>query len=301
MSQTYPVNGNGARWNAVFIILAVAFASVFYRVIVHQKMEQTALLFIGIPTALAVLVAMTPKAKTVTGGILKSMTIAMLMAAPLLGEGFICILMASPLFFVVGVFIGKLIDLSKRESRGTTMTGLLLLAFLPMSFEGTSARFSFPREETVAVERVVAAPAGDVGRALAEPLKMDEPLPPFLRLGFPRPLGAEGAGLRVGDQRTIHFAGGEGHPGDLVLEVAEAREGFARFRFVSDHSMIAHWLTWRSSEVRWSAVDANHTKVTWTLGYRRDLDPAWYFGPWERYAVGLAAEHLIRAGETPEK
>ncbi|MGH8459690.1 MAG: hypothetical protein ACRESV_10080, partial [Nevskiales bacterium] len=272
---------------------------ILYRVIVFRKMEQTALLFIGIPTALAVLVAATPKARTVTGGILKAMTIALLMAAPLLGEGFICIIMASPLFFVVGVLIGKLIDLSRRESRGTTI-GILLLAFLPMSFEGASERFSFPREEVVTVVREVAAPAAEVERALGQRLRLGESLPAFLRMGFPRPVGAEGAGLQVGDRRTIHFAGGEGHPGDLELEVAEAGPGFVRFRIVSDHSKIAHWLAWRASEVRWSAVDAAHTRVTWTLSYRRDLDPAWYFGPWERYAVGLAAEHLIRAGATPE-
>ncbi len=289
---------NGARWNLVFIILAVSFASVLYRVIASKKLEQTALLFIGIPTALAVLVAATPKARTVTGAILKAMTIALLMAAPLLGEGFICILMAAPLFFVVGIVVGKLIDVSRRASRGIT-TGLLLLAFLPMSFEGTSDRLSFPREEVVTAEVVVAAPAAEVERALARPLRLEESLPPFLRLGFPRPVAAHGSGLKVGDRRTIHFAGGEGHPGDLLLEVAEARPGFARFRFVSDHSKIAHWLTWQSSDVYWSAIDANHTQVVWTLGYRRDLDPAWYFGPWERYGVGLAAEHLIRASATP--
>ncbi|MCI0354154.1 MAG: SRPBCC family protein [Acidobacteria bacterium] len=300
MSQTNLVNGNGARWNAVFVILAVAFASLFYRVLVSHKMEQTALLFIGIPTALAVLVAMTPKARTVTGAILKAMTIGMLVAAPLLGEGFVCILMASPLFFVVGVFIGKLIDLSRRENKRTTITGMLLLAFLPMSFEGTSEWLSFPREDTVSVERVVAASADDVERALAEPLNMKASLPLFLRAGFPRPMGAQRAGLRVGDRRLIHFTGGEGRPGVLVLEVAEAGAGFVRFRFLSDRSHIAHWLTWRSSDVRWAAVDATHAKVTWTLSYRRDLDPAWYFGPWERYAVGLAAEHLIRASATPK-
>ncbi len=299
MSEVSPSAGNGARWNVVFIILAVSFASLLYRVVVSQKMEQTALLFIGIPTALAVLVAATPKARTVTGGILKAMTIALLMAAPLLGEGFICIIMASPLFLAVGVLIGKLIDLSQRESKGTTI-GILLLAFLPMSFEGASERFSFPREEVVTVERVVAAPAAEVERALGQPLRFEESLPAFLRLGFPRPVGDEGSGLRAGDRRTVHFAGGEGHPGDLVLEVAEAGPGFVRFRFVSDQSHIAHWLTWRSSEVRWSAVDATHTRVTWTLSYRRDLDPAWYFGPWERYGVGLAAGHLIRAGATPK-
>ncbi|MGH9602594.1 MAG: hypothetical protein ACRD24_09430 [Terriglobales bacterium] len=301
MSEPNPIPGNGARWNAVFIILAVAFASLFYRIVVSRKMEQTALLFIGIPTALALLVAMTPKARTVTGAILKAMTIGLLMAAPLLGEGFVCILMASPLFFAVGVLIGKLIDLSRRENKRTTITGMLLLAFLPMSFEGTSERLSFPREETVSVEQVVAASAGDVERALAEPLNMDASLPLFLRLGFPSPTGAEGEGLRVGDQRTIHFPGGEGFTGDLVLEVAEVGDGFARFRFVSDQSMIGRWLTWRSSEVRWSAVDTTHTKVSWTLGYRRNLDPAWYFGPWERYGVGLAAEHLIQVSATPHE
>ncbi|MGH9555176.1 MAG: hypothetical protein ACRD2Y_05065 [Terriglobales bacterium] len=301
MNGTTPAPGNGARWNVVFIIMAVAFASLFYRVIVSKKMEQTALLFIGIPTALAVLVAMTPKARTVTGAILKAMTIGLLMAAPLLGEGFVCILMASPLFFVVGVLIGKLIDLSRRENKRTTITGMLLLAFLPMSFEGTSEWLSFPREETVMVERVVAAPVEDVERALAEPLTMDESLPLFLRAGFPSPMGSEGEGLRVGDQRTIHFPGGEGFTGDLVLEVADAGEGFVRFRFVSDQSMIGRWLTWRSSEVRWSAVDETHTKVSWTLSYRRDLDPAWYFGPWERYGVGLAAEHLIQTSATPHE
>ncbi len=298
MSPDSPANGNGARWNTVFIILAVSFAALFYRVLVSHKLEQTALLFIGIPTALAVLVAMTPKARTVTGAILKALTIGLLMAAPLLGEGFVCILMASPIFFAVGIVIGKLVDLSKRESRGTT-TGLLLLVFLPMSFEGVSERLSFPREETVAVERVVAAPAAEVEHALGEPLRLGESLPLFLRPGFPRPVGAAGRGLQVGDRRTIHFAGGEGPPGDLVLEVAETKPGFVRFRFVSDHSRIAHWLAWRASEVRWVAVDATHTRVAWTLSYRRNLDPAWYFGPWERYAVGVAAGHLIQAGATP--
>jgi hypothetical protein len=283
----------------VFIIMGVAFASLLYRVVVSRKMEQTALLFIGVPTALAVLVAMTPKAKTVTGAILKAMTIGLLMSAPLLGEGFICILMAAPLFFVVGIFIGKLVDLSRRENTRPTITGMLLLAFLPMSFEGTSDRLSFPREETVVAERVVAASAEDVQRALAQPLNLDTSLPLFLQAGFPRPLAAEGEGLRVGDQRTIHFPGAEGMSGDLVLEVAEAKDGFVRFRFVSDDSMIGRWLTWRSSEVRWTAEDEAHTRVTWTLRYRRDLDPAWYFGPWQRYGVGKAAEHLIESSAMP--
>jgi hypothetical protein len=70
---------------------------------------------------------------------------------------------------------------------------------------------------------------------------------------------------------------------------------------VSDESKVAHWLDWEYADVRWRPVDGNSgfTEVEWTLGYRRLLDPAWYFRPWERYAVRLAAGYLIQTNATP--
>jgi hypothetical protein len=68
---------------------------------------------------------------------------------------------------------------------------------------------------------------------------------------------------------------------------------------VSDTSKIAHWLDWRQAEVRWTAVRPNRTRVRWTVRYTRRLDPAWYFGPWERYAVRLAAGYLVENVATP--
>ncbi len=62
---------------------------------------------------------------------------------------------------------------------------------------------------------------------------------------------------------------------------------------------MTHFLDWRESLVEWQSIDAHTTKVTWTLRYRRGLDPAWYFGPIERYAVGLAAGYLIESVATP--
>jgi hypothetical protein len=85
----------------------------------------------------------------------------------------------------------------------------------------------------------------------------------------------------------------------VVLSVTDAGPGWARFVAASDKSKIAHWLDWKSADVTWKAVDASHTEVEWTLRYRRLLDPAWYFGPWERYAVHAAADYLIRANATP--
>jgi len=277
----------------------VTFASMWYRITVVKHLEQTSALFIAIPAAIAIMVSLAPRAKTVTGAILKALTIGLLISGVLLGEGFICIIMAAPIFYVVGIIVGLSID-SARKKRAT-MTCLLLFAFLPMGFEGTRERWSFAREDSVTVERIVHANSTEVQATLAHSPRINGKLALYLRLKFPRPVSARGEGLEQGDQRVIHFAGGEGHPGDLVMQVAESEPGRVRFVALSDTSKIAHWLTWRSSEVSWNAVDGGHTRVTWTLNFRRDLDPAWYFRPWERYAVRLAAEYLIENNATPER
>jgi hypothetical protein len=93
--------------------------------------------------------------------------------------------------------------------------------------------------------------------------------------------------------------GMEPRTGDLVLELQEARPGFVRWHAVSDDSHMTHFLNWREVTVAWAASDHGGTRVTWTMRYRRGLDPAWYFGPWQRYAVSLAAGYLIDSVATP--
>lgn len=292
--RPYP---SSVQWRLIFLVLAVTAGGVAYRILLHQRLEQTSALFIGLPALLAIILALTPDAKSTTGGILKGITFALLLSGPLLGEGFICILMSAPIFLLLGLVVGLINDSAKRRRRATL--SCLLLVFLPLSMEGTSARLSFHRAETVTESRVVNASAADVERALGRSPRVETMLPMYLRLRFPRPTEARGSGLELGATRTIHFAGGEGKPGDLVLRVEERREGYARFGVVSDNSKVAHWLDWKSSEVEWSEVDAQHTRVKWTIHFDRRLDPAWYFGPWERYATGLAARYLIEANATP--
>jgi hypothetical protein len=290
---------SASQWNLIYLILAVSTASLLYSLIVQRRLEQTSVLFVGIPAILSILVALTSKAKSVTGGIMKGITVMILLSGPLLHEGFICIVMASPLFYLVGLIVGVTLDRSRRK-RQTTLSCLVLI-LLPMSLEGSVPNLSFNREETVRVSRIVDASDQEVELALSHSPRTNLSLPLYGRMGFPRPKAAHGDGLAVGDTRIIHFAGGEGHPGDLLLRIQESRPGYVRFVTVSDGSKIAHWLDWKSSETEWSAVDAHHTQVTWTLHFERRLDPAWYFGPWERYAVRLAADYLIRANGTPQR
>jgi hypothetical protein len=70
---------------------------------------------------------------------------------------------------------------------------------------------------------------------------------------------------------------------------------------VSDSSKLTQWLLWQNSEVTWNAVDATHTAVTWKVSFERQLDPAWYFIPWERLAVREVAGYMIEANATPPR
>ena len=91
---------------------------------------------------------------------------------------------------------------------------------------------------------------------------------------------------------------GHHHSGALVMRVSAAEPGRVVFTPVSDDSYIVHWLAWRGAEVRWAAAPGG-TRVTWTLRYRRRLDPAWYFAPLERYGVRKAADYLAETVSTP--
>lgn len=291
-----------ARTVLVSIIIALVLGSIGYRLLVANHLEQTSALFIGLPAVLAIAVALTAKAKTTTGMMIKIMTLALLMSGILLGEGFICIVMAAPLFYLVAFIIGASFDYFKRRSEENVNKrtfGLMLLPFLLLSVEGVHDKLSFPRAETVVAERIVEGNAAAVEEALSQTPRFDKPLPAYLRLGFPRPVETSGSGLDPGDWRRVRFAGGEGKPGDLVLKVVEHERGSVRFRVVSDKSHISHWLDWREAEVRWTKIDEEHTMVRWSLRYDRRLDPAWYFAPWERYAAHAAASYLIEAAATP--
>jgi hypothetical protein len=300
MTQDGPARSS--RWAFPFLVFAIAAGCLMYRILVLKRLEQSALLFVGIPALLAVVVACTPKAKTLVGGTLKATTLFLLLSAPLLGEGFICILMAAPIFYAVTLSIAGVITLIRnreKDQKQNLLPCLAVIIILPMTLEGSRPSLSFDREEAVTARRVVPATTEEVESTLSQSPRTNLSIPLFFK-SFPLPTEAHGAGLKPGDLRSIHFAGGEGHPGDVVFQVVESGPRHARFAAVSDQSKIAHWLSWEYADVRWQPVDATHTQVEWTLGYRRLLDPAWYFRPWERYAVRVSADYLIRANATSE-
>jgi hypothetical protein len=302
MSQHPPDEGRvtRAKWTLVGITVALTVAVVVYRLTHRVGLSQTGAFFVGLPAILAITVALTPKAKTIKGTTFKAVTFGLLLSGVLVGEGFVCIVMASPLFYLVSLPIAGAIQ-RRREREGGTgrVYALVLVPVAILSLEGVFDATTLPVRNRVAATEVVPAAAAAVEAALASTPVFDEPLPAFFRQArFPAPVSALGSGLDVGASREVIFSSPMG-PAVMALRVAERSPRRVVFAVENDATPIAGWMTLRRAVVTWSERAPAATLVRWEMEFDRELSPAFYFAPLERYAARLAAGYLIRTAATP--
>ncbi|MBX2799041.1 MAG: hypothetical protein KTR31_15300 [Myxococcales bacterium] len=281
---------HAAQWATAGVFGALGVGALLLQALYGAGLEQTAALFVALPTVLGIMLSLAGRPGSALGIALRGITLFLLMSAIVFREGVICILMGAPLYYGVAALVGWAVDQARK--RQAPAYALLVVPLLPVSLEGTA--WEVGRQEQVEVVRVVQAESAVVRQALAQPPDVSTPLPAYLRMGFPRPVHASGAGLAPGDVRAIDFAGGEGEPGQMLLEVTRSGEDHAVFELVHDGSHIAHWLSWDRATVSWRPVTGG-TEVRWRIDYTRHLDPFWWFAPWQRYAVERAADYLVRA------
>lgn len=283
------------RWNrAMAAVTFFAVSMVLYRLLVWTEKEQTALMFIGLPTVLALLLCAAPPTKTITGSIMKGITLFLLMLAILWIEGFICILMAAPFFYSIGFIIGIFADKARAQKHISRFHCSVVALILLCSLEGINERFSFSRDEVIEVSYVHTGTMEETTAALTRGPSFDWwELPTYLKMGFPYPQRIQGGGLAQGDRWQIDFAGGEGKPGSLVAHVLVSEPGHYVVQKVTDGSHISHWMEWQQAEWFLQEQGDGSTKVRLRMSYRRLLDPAWYFAPVQRYGVRLAGEYFL--------
>jgi hypothetical protein len=289
-----------------YAVLVIGLAGAVFTFLHRHYLYDSGALYVGLPLLLAVGMSLTPKTSSAMGATMKGITVALLLSAIVLQEGTICILFAAPIFYGIGALVAAFVDHGRKKDKGDTnvlsISAVVILAL--MSTEGTTALTSFNRDNEITVSKIVNANQNAVLAQLtkATSLGMEKPL--FLSL-FPYPVALTPLGLNQGDETKISFVYFK-HiwwtkvTGDLVLKTIESTPNKINFQMVSDDSYLSHYLKWQSSEVSFASIDETHTKVTWRLSYKRILDPAWYFGPMQNYAVRLAAEELIDHVATPD-
>jgi hypothetical protein len=290
-------------WPILTVVLALV--AIYYQYLHFKKLDDTAALYIGVPFILALGLSLTSRSKSALGATIKGITIAMLLSAIVFREGYICILFASPLFYAVGALVAAPIDRARKQHklRNKVQASVVATLIALLSLEGTTTVTSMPRENEVFVSKIVAANIGDIRDQLSATPRFDRERSVFLDI-FPYPQTICGQGLNVGDERKLNFVAYKQIwwgkvSGDLVLKVSESTPQQITFSVVKDDSYLSHYLKWQSSIVSLTPIDQTHTNVTWKLTYKRILDPSWYFGVMQRFAVKRVAEELIDNVATP--
>ncbi|MGJ8722972.1 MAG: hypothetical protein ACSHYB_00330 [Roseibacillus sp.] len=288
-------SGLNVKRKFIATILIFALVSVTYRLLIGSDYGKSSALYVGIPALLAIGLSLIPTPRTVTGAILLYITLSMLAASVLVLEGLICILVSLPFFLAIGFIIGIFIDRARaRENLAKTRLSLIAV-FSVFSLEGTHDNLSFKRQEQVTINKTVPlSPQEFQTRLDRGPVFDTSTLPIFLRAGFPLPLASTGGGsLKTGTQWTIPFDHGEKTPRNLTVEIAKSTPNSLTFIPVQDETEIDQWITWQRITWRWHETPTGSTTINLTFEYYRNLDPALYFAPIQRFGVRQAGRYFL--------
>ena len=274
---------------AIVIILAIA--SIAFRLLNKWELEQTSFLFIGIPALLALLVIKySNRPKTPYAIMFYVVSIFLLLCGVFLGEGLICIIIMSPLFYGIGALVVAINNrLSKHDKQNLNVFILTPILLLMGQFYEMK---SIP--ETHLITTTFITTKDTKLTALNSSPNFQNNLPSFFKIGFPKPISVYGQGIKVDDTRTIKFLSNTKGMGELKLQIKEASEKKLVFDVVYDNTHIAHWLSYKEITV---TIDekGDTTEITWTTNFTCDLGPSWYFQPMEKAAINLMNEHLLHS------
>ncbi|MDE3724383.1 hypothetical protein PWG71_23575 [Nocardiopsis sp. N85] len=293
---------SGSRWLLAGLILILPITVLVIRVTHWGMLDQTALFYLGLPTAIALLVVFTARPKSGTGVSMAALTVVLAMAALLLGEGMVCLIIAAPLLYGMIAIVSGIASLIARGGRGSQQALFAVPLLFVLTLEGVAGITFLPRADQGEGSVFVDAAPVDVASALAAPPAYGPFEAPFLRaVPFPEPVAATGTGLAVGDTRAVEFTprttfqiGSEPTPRHLDLEIVESevRADGGRVVFeVAEDATFARWMDMHRATATWTA-EADGTRMTWTIDYDRTYEPSWYFGPIQAYATDLAAGYL---------
>jgi hypothetical protein len=230
----------------------------------------------------------------------------MLGSSIVLLEGFVCVVMFMPIYFLVVflVFISKYIGERIRNRKVNQLfSHALPLILLLSAFEGTHPELSIERHNTVVVTRIINASVEQIRAGLSSPIDLQKNRAWFLEL-FPMPYKIRGASLSEGDVHEIFFRYHRWfvtntHEGSMKMKIERVEANQIQTRFTEDSSYIAKYLKLKSIELRFVSIAKDKTQIEFSISYDRLLDPAWYFDPLQSYGITKSIEFLLDEVVTP--
>ncbi len=287
-------------------LLLIGFFFLVTRTLLDSQFRHSALLYILVPYLASVFIYIfmpQPEGRyrwQRFGRHILAAIIVMLATSALLFEGFLCVLMFMPIyiFFAIIGFAFAPKEFPPAENPANTFRATFVpLIVIILSLEGVSQTLSFEREYSVTRTKIVSADVAQIKANMAMPMHLDAKRSAFLSL-FPLPEYVEAGSLNAGD---IHKAGftykrwgiANVQRGEIWVKIAEVSDHHVRTEIIKDTSYFSKYMKVDGTLVQFESLSKTETQVTLTIHYTRLLDPAWYFGPMQRAAMGESADYLI--------
>jgi hypothetical protein len=225
-------------------------------------------------------------------------------AAAIIGfaiEGFICLIMASPLIGVMGL-LGGLLGHAIATARSRTNSALMSVAMMPLLLMGELS--APPQASFESVESVeVTAGKEAVWRAIIEMGPIPEPPPAPFRWGLAYPVDGQIEGGGVGAIRRGVFSTGIAYervtqwtPGERLSFVVLSDPPALRELSPYDHVLAPHVAGYfRTADARFTITPLANgsTRLTLATLHHVDLEPALYWVPVTRWAVHVNKRRVL--------
>ena len=288
-------------------LLIIGFFFLVTRLILDSNFAHSSLLYCLVPYCVAVVIYIfmpQPQGRfrwQRFGRHMFSAIIVMLATSALLFEGFLCVLMFMPIyiFFAIIGFAFAPKEWPTRNTSDVFRVSVVPLLIAVISLEGVNASLSMEREHSITRTQLVYLTPAQIHENLKQPIHLDAERSAFLSL-FPLPTHVEAGSLNTGDIHKAHFTykrwgldGVNVKTGETWLKMATVEPLHIRTKVVKDTSYFAHYLTIHGTDIRLKPIDETTTEISLTINYRRELDPAWYFGPMQKAAIKESGDYLI--------
>ena len=192
------------------IILLIGIAVLLVRLLVWTDSFHTGLLYIALPFAISLaLYYFTP----VTEGTnwkqrfwnnLRTNLIIMFAVSLILMEGYVCVVMFMPIFFLFTLIAFIADYVRHRSSKGSLNAHVIPALVVLMSIEGVSDHTTFGRYNEVTYSQVIQADVSTIKHRLSQPIELSDDRHWLLAV-FPMPSAIEAGSLNQGDTHTLDF------------------------------------------------------------------------------------------------
>ncbi len=299
----------GMSWKVLLLIIGVA--TLTLRALLDSDFATTTLVYIAVPFALSLILAFftrTSEKRSWKMRYLNHMrlsTIVFLATSAFLFEGFICVAMFMPIYYVfatVGYIGAALIepnseDREQDKLRNTFKAYGLPVIVLLMVAEGLVPATTIERSGTATFIAESDQSIAQLQANMARPITFDSERHWFLRL-FPLPDQINAGSLNQGDIHKLHFTYRRwiftnAHKGEMHVKIAKVSPEHIRTEIARNDSYLANYMRIDGTDVRFSRQPNGKTRVALTVRYERRLDPAWYFGTMQHVAAKQSAKQFL--------